>query len=638
MLPLLYLNFDLHLERAGDAYNAFVLDAPAGQAAASFQLPFTELELENYLLRLARASTPVRRVESPEMRAAKHFGGKLFDAVFAGDVRAVWRASLDEAARQARGLRLRLFLDKTPELGDLPWEFLYNASVNRFLALSTKTPVVRFLNLPETARPLRISPPLRVLTVISSPIDFEPLGVQQERAKLDGALGDLQRRGLVALEFMAAPTLGTLQRHLRRKEYHILHFIGHGNFDRSAQDGELVFEDEQRRGRRVSGQDLGMLLHDHDSLRLAILNTCEGARSSRADPFVGVAQSLVQQGIPAVIAMQFAISDEAAIVFSQEFYRALADGYPVDGALTEARKTIFAQDNEVEWATPVLYMRSPDGRLFDLEKRDDAKAAAPFDQATPRHAPGMSPARRAAFVAFGALCALLCSVLIFLGNAWQQAFAVIAAPTHTRTFTMTHTPTPTVAKTFTLIATKTFPPTATRTPTPAVTATDPATATPTVTATATASPTHTASATPTATFTSTRVKTRPPTPTPTHTISPGVYVTALRAAPAAPQSGEFVTFYATFLNTTGVTQRIVWLVQIFDGPTRAPYGETQIRTIELPPGEMESASAQNWRTGARMNECLGLFARAFEVRAAGARFVLLNPAGEAVSVDLYICR
>ncbi len=121
------------------------------------------------------------------------------------------------------------------------------------------------------------------------------------------------------------------------------------------------------RRRPVSGQDLGTLLHDHRSLRLVILNSCEGARSSPTDPFAGAAQSLVQQGIPAVIAMQFEITDEAAITLSHEFYSALADGYAVDTALGEARKAIFAGGNEVEWGTPVLYMRSTSGRLFKMQ-------------------------------------------------------------------------------------------------------------------------------------------------------------------------------------------------------------------------------------------------------------------------------
>jgi hypothetical protein len=85
---------------------------------------------------------------------------------------------------------------------------------------------------------------------------------------------------------------------------------------------------------------------------------------------------LIQQGIPAVLAMQFEITDQAAIVLSQVFYEALADGYPAEAALTEARKAIFASSNDVEWGTPVLYLRAPDGHLFDL-------TAAPSPQPVP---------------------------------------------------------------------------------------------------------------------------------------------------------------------------------------------------------------------------------------------------------------
>ena len=227
---------------------------------------------------------------------------------------------------------------------------------------------MRYLELPERIRPLAVKPPLRVMVMISSPSDYPPLDVDREWAKLKESLSDLEQRGVVALERLEETTLAALQRRLRKGEYHIFHFIGHGGFDEQAQDGMLLLEDETKQGRPVRGEYLGTLLHDERTLRLAILNACEGARTSRADPFAGTAQSLVQQGIPAVIAMQFAITDEAAITLAHEFYGALADGYPVDAALTEARKAIFAHGNDVEWGTPVLYLRSPDGRIFDVER------------------------------------------------------------------------------------------------------------------------------------------------------------------------------------------------------------------------------------------------------------------------------
>jgi hypothetical protein len=121
------------------------------------------------------------------------------------------------------------------------------------------------------------------------------------------------------------------------------------------------------------------MIRGHRSLRLVVLNACEGARSARDDPLGGVAQALARQGIPAVIAMQFEISDPAAIAFSQSFYQAIADGLPVDVAMVEARRAMFAEGHEVEWATPVLYLRSPDGRVFTRGPMEDAERQARED-------------------------------------------------------------------------------------------------------------------------------------------------------------------------------------------------------------------------------------------------------------------
>ncbi len=165
---------------------------------------------------------------------------------------------------------------------------------------------------------------------------------------------------------LKAATLSALQRQLQGGQYHIFHFIGHSGFDKQEQRGALLLEDEQRRSRLVDSNYLGALLRDHSSLRLALLNSCEGARTSRTDLFAGVAQHLVQQGIPAVIAMQFEITDQAAITLSYEFYNALANNYRVDAALSEARKALYAAGNDIEWGTLVLYLRAQDSKLFDL--------------------------------------------------------------------------------------------------------------------------------------------------------------------------------------------------------------------------------------------------------------------------------
>ena len=370
-----YRDFDLLIERSGQGYRAQVLESPAGQATADFTLPFSDLELENVLLRLGRPVRTVRRLESTEMSTAKSFGAALFNAAFSGDVRACLRSSMDEAKRENVGIRVRLRL-ADPALADLPWEFLYLQSVNRFLALSVHTPLIRYMDLPEVVQPIAVSPPIRVLAMISSPTDYPSLDVEGEWQRLNDALADLIKAGTLSLERMEEATLAALQRRLRRSQYHIFHFIGHGEFDQTLQEGVLLLEREKQRGHRVGSQYLGMLLHDHESLRVAVLNACEGARSSKQDPFAGSAQTLVQQGIPAVIAMQFEIADDVAQTFAHDFYGALADSYPIDAAVTEARKAIFAMGREVEWATPVLYLRAPDGRIFDVDRSAEVPATA----------------------------------------------------------------------------------------------------------------------------------------------------------------------------------------------------------------------------------------------------------------------
>ena len=56
----------------------------------------------------------------------------------------------------------------------------------------------------------------------------------------------------------------------------------------------------------------------------------------------------------------------AAKIFAREFYCAIADCNPVDAAVCESRKALFNEEFGQEWATPVLYMRSQEGALFEL--------------------------------------------------------------------------------------------------------------------------------------------------------------------------------------------------------------------------------------------------------------------------------
>jgi len=361
-----YENFDLLIE-AHDAgqYRARVTSCPVGDTpVSSFSLPFGPTELENLLLKVDPGRSGMRRVVGRQAQASIDLGSGLFDAVFRDGVLVAWSRSKDAARQEGRGLRLRLRLTGAPDLAAMPWELLYDKSARMFYAQSDRTPVVRYLDVTNPPLPLTVHGPLRILAVIASPRGLPRLDVEREWATICEALAEKERAQLVRVDRLPAPTIGGLQRWLRHNEVHVLHFVGHGYFDDQLQDGALMFSDPEGRPAPISSAVLGTHVRDHDPLRLVVLNACHTARADDADPYSGMAQGLIQQEAAAVVAMQFPISDDAAIVFSREFYGAVADGEPLDQAMASTRKALLA-DHGAEWATPVLFLRATDGRIFD---------------------------------------------------------------------------------------------------------------------------------------------------------------------------------------------------------------------------------------------------------------------------------
>ena len=133
-------------------------------------------------------------------------------------------------------------------------------------------------------------------------------------------------------------------------------------------------------GQPFEGRRLAQLLHDFESLRLVVLNACHTAKAVGAqgsNPFAGAASALVMGGVPAVVAMSGPVSDLAAVAFSRTFYQRLAAGDAIDAAVTEGRLAIQRADpGDGAWATPALFLRSPDGMLFAPRSTVWARRAA----------------------------------------------------------------------------------------------------------------------------------------------------------------------------------------------------------------------------------------------------------------------
>jgi hypothetical protein len=368
-----YLDFELRIgPGAGGEYPLSVLRSPAGEASGVMRFPFDTLALQNRLQAVEIAvlrSSGMRRdiVRAGGSQPVAEFGRELFECLMCDAVRESFRRSQDRARAAGKGLRLRLRIED-PALAALPWEYLYDGSEGDYVCLSSDTPVVRYLEFDRPPEALTVHPPLAILGVIASPTDRAALDVTRERQRMEAATKAMRDAGQLELTWLEGSTWRDLQRAMRRGPYHILHFVGHGGFDAAAGEGVVALADDAGQSALLTATQLGRLLADHDSLRLVVLNSCLGARGSGADVFSSTASMLMRRGVPAVVAMQYEISDRAAVEFARALYEALADGMPIDAAVGEARKAIsLASSDTVEWGTPVLHMRAPDGVLFRLD-------------------------------------------------------------------------------------------------------------------------------------------------------------------------------------------------------------------------------------------------------------------------------
>ncbi|WP_218835578.1 CHAT domain-containing protein [Streptomyces sp. SA15] len=364
-----------------DGYPVVYRTTDGEEAADVMRLPHPH-ELEALAARVPDAvvasSARVRRAVVGSEAPVRELGRMLFDALLGGAGAALLLAARNRAAQRGGQVRMVLRV-QPPELARLPWEFLYDTAEDAYVCL--EVPLVRHPQVARPVEPLRVAPPLRILGMVARPEDQEPLAVQAEQQRLREALADLLAEGRVELGWVGGQTWRDLRDAVRRDarvplhgsgsrgEWHVLHFIGHGGYDATAQEGTLALAGERGETYPLGAGQLAMLLAGHPSLRLAVLNACETGRAGGLNPFSSVAGALMRKGMPAVLAMQYEVSEDAALECAHAFYDSLARQLPIDVAVMEARQAMtLARPGTLEWGTPVLYMRSLDGggHLFDF--------------------------------------------------------------------------------------------------------------------------------------------------------------------------------------------------------------------------------------------------------------------------------
>jgi tetratricopeptide (TPR) repeat protein len=345
-------------------YVVRVLRAPGGgEPTGAFTLDVDEiLDQRSVIENIAIASSvPSRGLVGAAEQPFRRVGSQLFDALFIGEIATAYRTSL--SVTQQRGEKLQVVLRLTePELAALPWELLFDRTTQNYVCI--RGPVIR--HIPAlTPAPLPLVPPLRILGVVASPHDLDPLDVAAERERLETALASPLSEGRIKLHWVAEASWAGVQGQLLAGQWHVLHFVGHGGYDARKDEGVIALVGTKGRADYIEATRLCDLLSlAQPTPRLVVLNCCSSGVNGKTDIFSGTATQLVKNGIGAVAAMQFAISDIGGISFARGFYESIATFHNVSDAMTSGRLAIRGT-NSLEWATPVLWLSGdPDQRLF----------------------------------------------------------------------------------------------------------------------------------------------------------------------------------------------------------------------------------------------------------------------------------
>ena len=318
---------------------------------------------------IKRGPADATRSEDQAQKLAE-YGRRLYGLLFGDGAKLAAFLEYNDAYRSQARLTLALH-GNAATLWRLPWEYLHDEK--DFLALTGRLLLSRMPHGLGRLDPAAAAPPLRILVVVSAPDDQRPLDTEEEIGAIQRALDEATRAGRVEVEYLDDATLPAIGEALRRFRPHVLHYTGHGYYDKAKAASFLALEDDDGCTRLAGIADLRPLLHDDPdpsgssgrSLRLALLSGCQTAQTSDVDAFAGVATGLLAEAVPAVLAMQYSILDQSGITLAAAFYAALAEGASPIEAAQRVRIALW-QDREgpgYDWGIPALYLRAPEMRL-----------------------------------------------------------------------------------------------------------------------------------------------------------------------------------------------------------------------------------------------------------------------------------
>ena len=279
------------------------------------------------------------------------------------------------------------------DLLTLPWELLHDGRGYLFRGKDAVRVRRRLPN--RRPQPVRLTKlPIRILLVSPRPED-EHTGYFDHRSSGLPLVEAVENLGeLAELTVLTPPTFPALEEALRRADeadepFDVVHFDGHGVYDRKLGLGALCFEDPrdtgklERRGMQlVHAEKLAEVIRGY-RIPLVFLDACQTAHVEE-DPTASVAARLLDEGVTSVVAMSHSVLVETARRFVQAFYGELARGAPVGKAMLAGQLALSGDTYRgavmgagelhlQDWFVPVLYQEERDPQLITTLPSDEVQ-------------------------------------------------------------------------------------------------------------------------------------------------------------------------------------------------------------------------------------------------------------------------
>ncbi len=353
-------------------------------AESQFGEVFADIEAKWFEdMRLRSRATREMLSRAPRAHAMKksiELGTDLFTGIFNGKVLALFHRTLGGSAHGHLNVRLML---ADPILNSIHWEVMRFR--NEFVSLGHNLFRHPFIAAPTSAAPRRRSGPgsrqrrLHILIVAVDPGG----GLQFLVREKDSLLSLLRGFGdqVQVTELLQGEATPGNVRDALFSNVDIFHFAGHGQFNpENPMDSHLVLWGNTP----LSIREMRAIAMSQ-SIGFAFLNACDTAETAdenstnpmAGESFVNMAHSLIEVGVPIVVATNHQFSDRAAAILSQRFYRSIIKyGRRVDEAIRDGRAELFIQEKgnfAGDWSAPVLYSRASrqDLAVEALDWRED---------------------------------------------------------------------------------------------------------------------------------------------------------------------------------------------------------------------------------------------------------------------------